>query len=530
MKNKKNGFTTDLIRCGWYSLLLSCSLLIVLGSCRSEMDKHYKDYSSAYNNGLWEQITNKAEDSVFVRLVKRAKLEKLITDNSTLTLWIPTNEACAKLNNLSDDALKSVLMYHMSVSVSQLDMVSDTIKVQTLLGKYLTFVRSNGSYSSGEVQVLKMNELAKNGIIHQLSNALNPMLSIMEYMEANKDKYSMIYKEIVQYNKTYNDLAHSVKTGFNDNGQSVYDTVKVRTNSFLSKIGDYYAENSSLTVNLASDKMFLQALNDHVYPYFTNRSGFDVSTDTFFVTKLIDSVLINNTFLNGIIYTPGKNILQRAYVDNYLVKVGGLLVPVSYHKSVIVKSESVDSMKRCSNGLAYIFKDVDIQKKWFAYPFGKLAHTYRTKFVDSLSYKTPIASKGTITIGTKKTNGKTYESYDAGRMEWFEASDSFIEYKVDVLPMRYKLVRECNTFYTGTVQAMVSYNNDINYTNVGDPFDNSVFASNPADNSGLTSLTAGWGRWVTPLTFTKPGTVKIRFTCTSGTAANVHVIYLVPMD
>ena len=511
--------------------LLLCGLLVIVGSCHKELDKHYNDYASGYNTGLWEQIVNNPDDSTFVRLVKRVNLEKAISDNSALTLWIPTNEACAKLNGLPDDTLKRVLLFHISISSTPLDMVSDTVKVQTLLGKYLTLVRSGSTYSTGETQVVKMNTVAKNGVIHQVSNAFSPRASIIEFLEARTGGYSMIYGEIVKYNNVFKDIPHSVKIGYNSKGQSVYDTVKVRTNRFLKNFGDYYAENKSYTANFVSDKVFLQALTDHVYPYFTSRAGFNVTSDTFFVTKLIDSALINNTFLNGVVYSPGKNALDRSYVDTSKVRVaGGLIVPLTYHKSVVVKAESLDSMTRCSNGLVYVFKDLDIPKKWFSYPFGKLAHTYRIKFIDSLSIKTPIVSKGTITLKTKRYNGKSYESYDGARMEWFEAADSFFEYTVDVLPMRYKIVRECNTFYTGSVQASVSYNNDNVYTPIGDPFDNSVFANNPANNTGLTSLTAGWGRWVQPVTFTKPGVIKVRFTLTSGTAVNAHVIYLEPMD
>jgi hypothetical protein len=544
MKNRKNEFITNLkfqkgvkpfnivLSILLFSLVITLllGLIVTLGSCR-KIDDHYNDYPSGYNNGLWEQIANDPADSVFVRLIKRVNLEKLISDNSSLTLWIPTNEACAKLNDLSDEDLKRVLMFHISISATQLDMISDSIRVQTLLGKYLTLVRSNGSYAVGESQVLNMNTPAKNGVIHQLSSVLEPRISLMEFLEARRNRYSLLYNHIIKYNKVVVDILHSVKIGYNDKGQSIYDTVKIRTNSFLKNIGDLYAENMSYTTNFASDNVFMQALSDHVYPYFTNLTGFNVATDTIFIPKLMDSLMVNNTFLNGVLYAPGKNTLQRSYVDTAWVKVaGGLIVPETYRKNVIVKAEKVDSMTLCSNGLAYVFKDLDIPKNWFSYPYGKLAHTYRAKFIDSLEYKSPIVSKGTITLANRKTNGKRYESYDPVRMEWFEATDSFIEYKVDVLPMRYKLVRECNNLYSGFVQASVSYNNDDIYTPVGEPFDNVVFANNPADNSGLTFLPAAWGRWVQPLTFTKPGVVKIRFTLMSGTAVNVHLIYLVPMD
>ena len=94
MKNKTNRFPANCRDRFWkhritiltYSLF--CVFLIFSTSCKK--DAHFRDYPGGFKSGLWEQIVNDPEDSTFVRLAKRVGIDKEITDNSSLTLWLPS--------------------------------------------------------------------------------------------------------------------------------------------------------------------------------------------------------------------------------------------------------------------------------------------------------------------------------------------------------------------------------------------------------------------------------------------------------
>lgn len=539
-------------------LLIGCALLIAV-SCDKYLDEHFDPSDNALNNGVWDEIKGNPDYSGFVTLAERVGLEAQITNNNSVTLWVPTNEAIAAsgLANLSDDAVKRILQYHISVAPTFLNSLKDTVRAVTLLGKYITVVRKSGDglYVNDSSKIVVENKSAKNGVIHQLGKVLFPKLSIAEFLEANKSQYSRFYNFINKYNRIKADLANSIKIGYNSKGQTIYDTVFISSNAFLNTIGDFYSEANVYTTNLVSDEVFNKALEDYVYPNLTNTT-ITPELETFLFERVIDSLIVNNTFKGEVNYTAGLNMLGRSKVDKVSMpyKIGPFTFYylVDVNKSVAVNGDLLDKINTCSNGVVYSYKSIKIPKEWFSYPFGRAAYTFNASNVDSLSLLTKIYSTGRDSVFALDANN-VYQKvsptsssiiYRERQRAWqyviVKGLQSYIEYTVNVLPMRYNLIRECNSDYGSPVQASYQLIGNsgqvlVPSTNISTPFDNSVFLNNPPDNTGLTSMPAGYGRWIEQVSFPAAGTAKIRFTCTGNassgnTGVNVDLIYLVPID
>jgi len=131
--------------------------------------------------------------STLVSLLVQADLVATLSNDGPFTVFAPTNEAFAKLENLEDlttNDLKNILLYHVvsdNLPYAALASEDDTQELETLLGaQTINVIVSRwvwwkikgikGDDNKSKSKILKKNIVAANGFIHAIDRVLLPNL------------------------------------------------------------------------------------------------------------------------------------------------------------------------------------------------------------------------------------------------------------------------------------------------------------------------------------------------------------------
>ncbi|CAM1346082.1 fasciclin domain-containing protein [Tenacibaculum crassostreae] len=154
--------------------------------------------------GIVDKVDEKPELSILVQALIKADLVVDLKTGGPFTVFAPNNEAFQKLldskaawNSLDDipeDVLKSVLLYHVVSGRNQASDLSDNQNIATLNGASITVDLSSGvmieTESDQSVSVLEADIKAANGIIHVVDEVFLPTelpMDITDLAIANED-------------------------------------------------------------------------------------------------------------------------------------------------------------------------------------------------------------------------------------------------------------------------------------------------------------------------------------------------------
>ncbi len=126
-------------------------------------------------------LAQKAGFKTLTKAIQAAGLQKTLTTDGPFTVFAPTDEAFAKIPAadlealLADKAaLTQVLLYHVVAGEVPASAVVGLSEAETLNGQMITIDASNGVKLNGNVNVVKTDIMAKNGIIHVIDTVLLP--------------------------------------------------------------------------------------------------------------------------------------------------------------------------------------------------------------------------------------------------------------------------------------------------------------------------------------------------------------------
>lgn len=119
--------------------------------------------------------------STLVKLVKAAGLTGALSGNTKLTVFAPTNAAFAKVPKKTLAALgknkallKKVLLYHVVNGELKANQVVKRHALKTLEGSSVKIRVKGGKVYVNNAQIVKVNVLASNGVIHAINGVLIP--------------------------------------------------------------------------------------------------------------------------------------------------------------------------------------------------------------------------------------------------------------------------------------------------------------------------------------------------------------------
>lgn len=212
-------------------ILLTVIIFTAMGCKNTTWDDHYTKLPETINMNVWDAIQARSDLSKFVDLMVKYKYDSLFTSNDSYTLFIPDNSAIDKLMQ-SEDIGATILNYHISRHVIQLVGIQGKRKLQTLEDKYSTFESVGGNSTYDDVPLTFESPLYLNGKFFVMGEVAVPKFNLYEYFAKN-NTYLKAY--IDSKDSIVLDREKSRAIGYDENGNTVYDTVATRYNEVEAK-------------------------------------------------------------------------------------------------------------------------------------------------------------------------------------------------------------------------------------------------------------------------------------------------------
>lgn len=208
--------------------ILFLAFILFVTGCTKEWDDHYNKVPETINTNVWDAIKDRPDLSRFVALMEKYKFDTLFISNDTYTIFAPDNNAVDKLLQ-TEDIGAAILNYHIStIFIQPIDIVGSR-KLQTLDEKYATFENVKGSPNFDGIALSFESPLYMNGKFFIMAEVARPKLNLYEYYTIH-NPYLKAY--IDKQDSIIIDQEKSRPIGFDENGNTVYDTVSVKVNLF----------------------------------------------------------------------------------------------------------------------------------------------------------------------------------------------------------------------------------------------------------------------------------------------------------
>ncbi|MFC5270927.1 fasciclin domain-containing protein [Adhaeribacter terreus] len=119
---------------------------------------------------LMEQICDSRP--LLKETLMQAGLSGVLMDTGPYTFFAPSDAALGKYKNTDPGKLKNILMSHVVPGRLLQDDFKDGSKITTLSGKELTVFRKGDQLLINGVRLTSGNQMAQNGVMHQVENWL----------------------------------------------------------------------------------------------------------------------------------------------------------------------------------------------------------------------------------------------------------------------------------------------------------------------------------------------------------------------
>lgn len=247
-------------------------VILVITGCQDKWDAHYDnkngegDVAAESSKNLLEYIQSVPEYSGFVKLLEETQLAAELSKKQILTVWIPTNEnipsdiAAPLTADLSEEQAADILTEKRQFVLNHINNIAlyfskleneKTIKMQS--GKNL-MVHELGpeDFSIDGHKVISGNQVCKNGVVHGVEGCLMPRKNIFDWVRAAGSDYSMYRDSLLIKSDTVFDPEASFPLGVDKVGNTIYDSVFVINNPYLSK-GNIDSEDKEYTLFLPTN-------------------------------------------------------------------------------------------------------------------------------------------------------------------------------------------------------------------------------------------------------------------------------------
>jgi uncharacterized surface protein with fasciclin (FAS1) repeats len=323
--------------------------LITIGaaSCTKQWDDHYTVYPETVDENVWDVIQSDAQFSSFVEIIKAAKMDTLFLSDIAYTIFAPTNDAISSFQGVKEFS-DVVLAYHFSSHFINISSIQGKRQVQTLTEKFALFERNGNKVKIDDIEVVAESPLYKNGKFFTMGKVIEPQPNLYEYYQFTNPVLS---KYIDTQDTIILDKEKSKPLGFDEQGNTVYDTVSIVANKFEMKYFPVKHEFRNLTSTIVFPKeedyrsaldVMAQSLGGVYNDY--NDIPLDWQEEV-----LIPHILYQGVFLNRL--EPEEFIWESPTDTLKLLNVLG--------DSVVINYVPTDKAL-CSNGYAYNYQSYEI--------------------------------------------------------------------------------------------------------------------------------------------------------------------------
>jgi hypothetical protein len=233
--------------------------LLGAASCIESWESHYNEFPETVNISVWDAMQTDSEISDFIQILKDFQYDTLFNSDMAYTLFVPTNEALDYFR--SENEIDKLLIDYLITPhfVKSVD-IKDKRKIQTLGEKFALFSRNGNKIHFDGVPILKESPLYRNGKYFIMEEVTHVKPNLYEYFT---DKNTFLTNFIDSQDSIIIDRVNSKPIGFDENGNTVYDTVAIIFNQFYEDFFPFNKEfrNQTATVVFPEEEYYREALS-----------------------------------------------------------------------------------------------------------------------------------------------------------------------------------------------------------------------------------------------------------------------------
>jgi uncharacterized surface protein with fasciclin (FAS1) repeats len=323
-------------------IIMAVVALFFLAACNKDWEAHYKSEPVTSNENVWDAIQKEPGVSSFVNYLKQHQYDTLFITNNTYTLFAPTNEAFDVFLQ-ADSVTSGVLAYHVSTFFIQTASIDGKRKVQTFSEKFALFNNTGSAQYIDDIEIEFESPLYRNGKYFILGQVAKPKPNLYEYIALSNP---VLKKYIDSEDSVFLNKELSKPLGFDENGNTIYDTVAEIINMFEIEyfpVSEEY-RNKTATLVFPKEENYNAALtnmamamdagysdyrdipeewqNEVLIPYLLERGVFEnmLEREEFLKKSIKDTVKLKNILGDSVVidYEPGeKTICSNGYAYNY---------------------------------------------------------------------------------------------------------------------------------------------------------------------------------------------------------------------
>jgi len=239
---------------------LFVSAVILLSSCNERWADYYSNSSKTEENAnvtIAEYLAAHPEYSKFTDMLTKTGLNKELTKDQQITLWVANNTAMDQSGITDNDTIR--MKYHINNLPFLRSDLKNGLRILSLNGIYFQITAGGDSVYANSSKVLKSIHL-KDGVIHEISALMKSRINIYDYLKKLGDDYSMIRDTIFKYSVERFDKANSIPISVDKTGNTVYDSVFYVYNPIFDK-AKFNSEFSQFTIFLPSNATINDCFN-----------------------------------------------------------------------------------------------------------------------------------------------------------------------------------------------------------------------------------------------------------------------------
>jgi hypothetical protein len=328
-------------------------LFMILFGCEKYWDEHYNTYPETVNLNIWEAIQKESNLSSFVQYIKEYKYDTLFLRDDGYTLFIPDNNAFAQYLD-TGQVTASLIDYEISVHVIQSGNIQGKKKIQTLAEKFALFEKYGSTSLFDAVPITFESPLYINGKYFILNQVALPKPNLYEYYAINNP----ILKDYIDsQDSVILDKEKSKPIGFDEYGNTIYDTVSQIYNSFEEEFFPVREEfrDQTATIVFPKEDDYNNALTE-----MAQSLGGTFQDYTDIPLKWQEEVLIPYLLVYGVFENMVEETEFMKEDPEDTLKLKNIL-----GDSIIIDYQPVDKAI-CSNGYAYNYLDFTIPDTLFS--------------------------------------------------------------------------------------------------------------------------------------------------------------------
>jgi len=224
-----------------------------LSSCNDKWAEHYFGTSKGevqLDMSITEFFTGHPEYAKFYGMLKKTGLDKELTKDQQITVWVVNNDGMDASGISDTDTLR--MKYHMNYLPFIESDLKNGLRIRSLNGIYFQITNNNkDSLFANDSRVTKSFRL-NNGVIHELGSLMKSKINMYDYLKQLGSDYSIIRDSIFKYNVQLFDRANSIPIGVDKTGNTIYDSVFYVSNPLFANV-QFNSEFSQFTAFLPSN-------------------------------------------------------------------------------------------------------------------------------------------------------------------------------------------------------------------------------------------------------------------------------------